>query len=697
MGRKSIRWLIAGLAVILIVAILLGAGVYRLVQRWGELLAGRDPGAQGVTMVILAAYPGASAEEVEHQVTIPLVVTMAGMPGLRSARSKSLSGLSHLRLEFEDRVEYAQARQEVINRLAVIDQPLPAGVTPMLSPAVAGYDILRYTLRGPKDEKGKDVYTPADLRALQDWVVEREFRRVPCVLNATGSGLARYEVHLDPDRMRRYGLTLPQVQNAIAQSNANVGGEFVRQGNVEDPVQQVLGMKDSAEAAARLRAEEQRRLREIRSLVLATVNAVPVCLEDIVEGGRLAPGEEIGRKGVVLGRQPGQIRVGLALPGASDEDDLVLGVVFLRPGEDRQETLDRVKAKIQEINDTGRPLPGVRLEPLWERAGGAEDDLLILEPDLPANVSPQVASDMMSQARAALLHYPEMRAVLTQFATDETGADPARAESCQIYALLHPGKGRPRGHRDILDEVQAELSRSLPGIDWDELPDGVDDFEATFVPMPGAGLLKIIGPDLEELERLAGKAREELQKLAGVSGVHVRHVMGKAHLEFRVDPDKCARWGMRVADVNNVIALVGGRTASHMIEGEKVFDLTLLWPKRYRGNVGFILDLPVDVSNNAAAPGEAPAIRAASPLASSPRIRLRDLVSPPGADGRPDLQGQFVRPGAASIWRENGTRLIAVRFAIRGRGEAAVLAEARKNLVHLFQAPYQAVWSGGAR
>jgi RNA polymerase sigma factor (sigma-70 family) len=717
------------MVLVLLVLSVLGAcvGVYLLTQRWGKVPPAREPEAEGVTMgvtvVVVASYPGASAEEVERQVTIPLEVTMAGMPGLRSARSKSLFGLSHLRLEFEDGVEYAQAREEVINRLATIDQPLPAGVTPILSPAAAGCDILRYTLRGPKDAQGKDVYTAADLRALQDWVVEREFRRVPSVLDVTGSGgaVTRCEVHLDPDRLRRYGLTLQQVQNAIAESNANDGGDFVKQGvalnvrNVglfgggENPVQQVLGMKDPAQAAARLRAEEQRRLREIRSLVLATVNAVPVRLEDVVEGGRLAPGEEIGRKGVVLGHQQGQNRVGLALPGAPDENDRVLGVVFLRPGENRQETLDRVKARVQEINDTpGRLLPGVRLEPLWERADGAADDLLLLQAGLPANVSPQVASNQMRQARAILLHYPEVRAVLTQFGRDETGVDPAGAESGQIYVMLHPGKDRRRGRREILDEVQAKLSRSLPGIDWEDLPDRVDNFEAAFVATPGAGLLKIIGPDLEELERLAGKARGELQKLKGVSGVHVRHVLGKTHLEFRVDPDKCARRGVSVADVKNVIAVtLDGRADSHMIEGEKLFDIAIRWPKALRSSETSILDVPVDIINSrvpsATGSNQPPPAKegtlsnTANPIsAQAPRLRLRDLVSPVGDDGRLDPQGQFNRFGAASIWRENGRRLIAVRFSIRGRGEADVLAEAREKLAHLFQAPYQAVWSGGA-
>jgi Cu/Ag efflux pump CusA len=671
----------------------------------------------------VAAYPGASAEEVERQVTIPLEVTFAGSPGLKSVRSKSRPGLAYLRLEFESWMEYEQARHGVINRLGVSDRPLPSGVSPALSPASAGHEILRYALRGPRDARGEGIYTPADLRALQDWVVEREFRRVPRVLDATGAGgtVTRYEVHVDPERLRRYGITLRQVQAAIAEGNGNVGGDVVGQSGValtvravglfgggEDPVQGVLGLKDPRAAADRLRAEEQRRLREIRSLVIATVNGVPVRLEDIVEGGRLAPGDEVGLKGVVIGRQPGQGRAGLARRGEPDEDDSVLGVVFLRPGEDMQAALEGVKAKVQEINDTpGRLLPGVRLEPLWYRERGAEKDILILQAGFSANVSPQVIAEKMRQARAILLHYSEVRAILSKVGPDETGSDSAGAEGARVLALLHPEKDRPRSRQELMDDVQAELSRSLVGIDWNLLPDGVDDFETAFVAMPGAGLLKIFGPDLHELQRLAEKAKAELQKLDGVSDVHVRPIRGEPHLDFAIDPNKCARWGVSVADVKNVVALaVGSQRATQIIQGEKSIDLTLLWSPAQRRDAQSILDISLDVNNNTLVPGEAPGVAPAPPLVGaapapplvglSPRLRLRDLVSPLGADGHPDPQGEFVRPGIAAIWREQGRRLIAVRFRIRNRKEADVVAEAEGTLAFLFSAPYRAEWTAGA-
>jgi Cu/Ag efflux pump CusA len=659
---------------------------------------------------VVAAYPGASAEEVERQVTIPLEVTFAGTPGLKSVRSKSRFGLAHLRLEFESRMEYSQARQEVINCLTVIDQPLPPGVSPALRPTSARREILRYALRGPRDARGKDIYTPADLRALQDWVVEREFRRVPRVLDATSAGgaVTRYEVHVDPERLRRYGITLRQVQTAIAEGNSNVSGDVVKGGVAltvravglfgggEDPVQGVLGLKDPREAAARLRAEEQRRLREIRALVIATVNGVPVRLEDVVEGGQVAPGEKVGRRGVVIGRQPGQGRAGLARRGEPDEDDPVLGVVFLRPGEDLQAALDGVKAKVQEINDTpGRLLPGVRLEPLWHRERGAEKDILILQAGFSANVSPQAVAKKMRQARAILLHFPQVRAVLSEVGPDDTRTHSTGTEGARILALLQPQKDRPPSRQELMDEVRAELLSSLGDIDWDFLPNGVDDFEAAFVATPGAGLLKIFGPDLDELQRLAEKAKTELQKLEGVSDAHVRHLLGQPHLDFSLDPDKCARWGVSVADVKNVTALaVGGQRATQLIEGEKSFDLTLLWPEPQRRDAESILDIPLDVINNRPVPDKAPGVAPAPPLAAlSPRLRLRDLVSPRGADGHPDPQGAFVRPGIAAIWREQGRRLIAVRFRIRNRNEADVVAEAERTLAPLFSAPYRAEWS----
>src|SRR4029077_12117572 len=192
--------------------------------------------------------------------------------------------LSHLRNVFHYGQDYAKARQEVINRLQ-FTQALPPGVTPTISPASPIGEIFRYTRKSPKNALGQDIYTLSDLKALQDWLLEREFRRVPRIIDVTSSGgtIKRYEIQPDPERLKRYGITLTQLQNAIANSNANVGGDFLVQGRTvqmvrclgvigagRDPMERAMGMKTPAEAARFLREEDQKRLGEIRNIVITS-------------------------------------------------------------------------------------------------------------------------------------------------------------------------------------------------------------------------------------------------------------------------------------------------------------------------------------------------------------------------------------------------------------------------------------------
>src|SRR5207249_2176623 len=163
----------------------------------------------------------------------------AGMQGLKYTRSKSLFGLSHLRNQFDYGIDHEKAKQEVINRLQ--NAQLPNGVTPQISPASPTGEIFRYTLKSPVDSLGRDIYTLSDLKALQDWTLQREFLRVPRIAGVVGSGgtVKRYEIQPDPDRLREYGITLQQLQNALAASNANAGGDYLVQGST---VQVVRGV-----------------------------------------------------------------------------------------------------------------------------------------------------------------------------------------------------------------------------------------------------------------------------------------------------------------------------------------------------------------------------------------------------------------------------------------------------------------------
>src|SRR6266853_4107200 len=217
MVHKLIHWAVDNALIVVLLAVaLVGIGAYAFIHVNVE--AYPDP-APAIVEVI-AKFPGASAEEVERQVTIQLEVVLAGMPGLKYTRSKSLFGLSHLRNQFEYGIDYQKARQEVINRLQFTQQ-LPSGVTPQISPETPTGEIYRYTLDSPKDALKRDLYNLNDLKSLQDWVLERQFRRIPRIADVASSGgtVKRYEIHPDPDRLKRYGITLQQLQTAIANSN----------------------------------------------------------------------------------------------------------------------------------------------------------------------------------------------------------------------------------------------------------------------------------------------------------------------------------------------------------------------------------------------------------------------------------------------------------------------------------------------
>ncbi|HEV3261797.1 MAG TPA: efflux RND transporter permease subunit, partial [Gemmataceae bacterium] len=451
MVRRLIEWAVhSPLIVILLVLALVVVGSYSFLHINVE--AYPDPAP--AIIEVIAQWPGRSAEEVERRVTIPLEVTLAGMPGLNYTRTKSLAGLSHLRNQFDYGIDFYAARQEVINRLQFVNG-LPNGVTPQISPETPTGEIFRYTLSNPRDQAGRElpIYNLNDLKALQDWTLEREFRRVPRIGDVASSGgtIKRYEVHPDPDRLRHYGVTLQQLQNALANSNDNVGGDLLRVGhtvvNVRgigliggglDPMQQVLGMElkeldtmlnaapDLAEAtkerfrtvfkgakadpllgdeenrayrrlrqrasvqagvkaAAFLRAKEAERIRQIRQIVIASVNNVPVRIEDVVEGGPLRTSKRgVGAEGVVVGHQTRLGKVGLSRPMKDylgrtvldedgqpvwvDEDEKIQGIVLLRKNEDSLPALRDVEAKVKDLNERpGALLPGVQIETYYDR------------------------------------------------------------------------------------------------------------------------------------------------------------------------------------------------------------------------------------------------------------------------------------------------------------------------------------------
>ncbi|HTU92339.1 MAG TPA: efflux RND transporter permease subunit [Gemmataceae bacterium] len=1061
MVRKLIEIALNNPLVVILLSIALGGiGVYSFINVNVE--AYPDPAPAIVEVVAL--FPGASAEEVERQVTIPLEVTFAGMPGLKTIRSQSLYGLSDLKMNWHygSQYTYETCRQEVINRLATINQPLPNGVTPGISPESPTGEIFRYILKVPKRPDGREIYTLNDIKALQDWVLEREFRSVQRIVDVVSFGgtVRRYQIQPEPDRLRRYGVTLVQLQAALTNSNMTVGGDYVMQGQVAmtvrsvglfgggmDPVNKVLGYENqeaetylaqlespievkeriraalaqqqedppypehwglptvltffermagqkvpvsltenerehvqivnqraALRAADVLRMEELRRVRHIRSLVIASVNNQPVRVEDVVEGGRLYPGSLPGDRGVVVGNRTRLGRVGYwkadrpRAPGSRlslldvghDEDDKVECIVLLRKNEDTLPALKDVKKKVEELNDpaSGRMLPGVEIEQYYDRSNllhvttetvtenlicgivlvvlilfmfvnnvrtavivainiplallfafsllylrgrsanllsigavdfgiivdssvimveniyrnlsaGANANLPIRErihlfakeidrallfstlimvcaflplftmsgpegqlfkpmadtyafslagalvlamtltpvlcmfmfknfkpveenvlvrflksrylwqlrvclkyrwttivvmcslivgtgcllpkvghefmPELeegnlwirgtaPLNITLDRQVEISKQARTIIASYPEVDSIVAQLGRPDDGTDPAGFYNSEYFVPMRPekewpllvaqsgwkswlwGSMRPRTKPEIIEAMNDELEQKIPGVIWNFSQNIRDNVMEAMSGVKGDNSVKVFGPDLDELEKRATKVKNVLEDIRGIENVGIFHIRGQSHLEFCVDPQKCEKFGVQTADVNNVVSsALGAQPQTNMVEGEKLFDIAVRWPKVLRSNETSILDIPVDIVNNQVVlpPGansfvpsaygtsQPPAstvgtqFRTDNPIAQqAPRLRLRDLVSPVDPDGAPDPNGQFERAGASDIYRENSKRMIAIKFSVRGRDLGGAVNEARARTKDIFQAPYRAAWSG---
>ncbi|HKE05306.1 MAG TPA: efflux RND transporter permease subunit, partial [Blastocatellia bacterium] len=199
------------LLVIMLAGALLLGGAYA--SKHLDIEAYPDPSPPLIE--IIAQQPGWSAEEMERQITLPLETQLNGMPGLEHLRSISLFGLTDIKCYFEYSANYNFVRQEVLNRLQMVT--LPAGVLPALSPQSATGEIYRYELR---DEGA----TLMDLKTAQDWILARQFKQVPGVIDVVGFGGLTKEFHidLDPNKLIQFNVSVQQVMQAISNSNANV-------------------------------------------------------------------------------------------------------------------------------------------------------------------------------------------------------------------------------------------------------------------------------------------------------------------------------------------------------------------------------------------------------------------------------------------------------------------------------------------
>jgi len=278
---------------------------------------------------IVTQSTGQSAEEIERYITIPLEIQMAGIPNVQAIRTISLFGLSDVKVQFTYDFTYTQAEQWVTNRLSQLGS-LPNGAQPQISPTSPIGEIYRYRVVGPPN------YSVTDLKTLQDWVLERRFKAVPGVIDVTGWGgkTKTYDVAIDERKLMGYGLSVPQVLQALGNANINVGGQTVNFG-AQTAVVRGVGLIHSAE--------------EIRNTMISANQGSPVVIGDVAQ--------------VTIGNMP---RLGIA--GYDDVDDIVQGIVLMRRGAESIPTIKRVEAEVDKVNGSGILPLGVSIQRIYDRS-----------------------------------------------------------------------------------------------------------------------------------------------------------------------------------------------------------------------------------------------------------------------------------------------------------------------------------------
>src|ERR1700685_52364 len=292
---------------------------------------------------IITQWPGISAEQIEQQVTIPLEIAMNGIPHVVHLRSFSLFGLSDIKLIFDDEELNAWDRERALERLSQVSlspAAVAAGVSPQIqtdwSPAGQIYFFTLHTTN--------PAYDVMELKSLEDWVVEKNFKAVPNIVDVASFGgpTREYQVRVDPDKLISYGLSIGQVEQQLTNNNANSGGSFVEAGLQQINIQEVGLVKS---------------VQDIEKTVITAKNGTPIRVSDIAVVSQ-GPKIRLGQFAKAIRHEDGKL---------VDNDDVVSGIVLLRKGADADAALQGIHKKVQELNDYILP-PGVKVVPLIDRS-----------------------------------------------------------------------------------------------------------------------------------------------------------------------------------------------------------------------------------------------------------------------------------------------------------------------------------------
>ena len=291
---------------------------------------------------------------------------------------------------------------------------------------------------------------------------------------------------------------------------------------------------------------------------------------------------------------------------------------------------------------------------------------------MPSTMSLDAGTAVTGKMREILLRHPEVVTVVSQHGRPDNGSDASPFSNVELFAPLKPFDEWPPNltKEKLTEELQQEFAEELPGIGFNFSQYIQDNVEEALSGVKGANSVKVIGPNLELLEKLATQVMDEMAKIRGVADLGIFHLLGQPNLNIKIDREKAARYGLNTGDVNTVVqAALGGTTATTILEGDRQFNLAVRLDPKYRSSIDAVRNLKVAYSTPSGTNGYVPL------------SELADIT---------------LDTGASFIYRERSQRYIPIKFSVRGRDLGSTVAEAQERVGKAVKLPngYQLVWAG---
>ncbi len=698
-----IQWLMAlalneRVVVLRAAVVLLVGGLVSFTQL--DIEAYPDP-VQPMTEV-LTLPSGYSAEEVERLVTVPTEYGMSGMLHLKSMESISLYGLSDVRMYFDWESDYEQDRIQTIDQLTFVT--LPQGIQAGLSPENPIGEIYRYTVNGPDHDLVRE-------KEVEDWVLEKQLKTVPGVLDVSGFGglTKEYHVELDPAKLTHYAIPLSQVITAIQNSNTNAGGNYLNVGEQAFDVRGI-GLIHS--------------LDDIRDIVLATNKSTPIRISNV---GDVAVGWS-PRLGIVGMNNQHEVvdtvdsisRAAQEVGGPMFYSTAIFLIAFLPLF-----TMQGVEGAIfspmshtyayalivaivlavmlspvlcsyllhQGMKETHNiiweafhlfyhnvfvkiirwpkltlvVISAIVVAGLWQfqSLGGEflpklEEGNIWAHAIMPSTIALPQGARLVSQMRQVFLSFPEVKTVLSQLGRPDDGTETTSFFSIEFPVDLIPQSQWPEGmtKERLVRQIDAKLRRRFQGVSFSysqNIEDNID--EALSGVKAGANVVKVFGRDLKTDEATANRIADILNQVRGVTDVFVFRSLGQPNIVIRPNRAAAARYGLNSGDVSAIVqAAIGGQTVTQVLEGDRSFGLVVRWKPGYREDLVAMRNIRVNVPTGGNVP-------------------LGQIASVETSEG------------ASFIYRGDLQRYVPVRFSVAGRDLQSAVAEVKERVAQAVHLP----------